>query len=146
MVVTYLMDSNVLIDYTSRTFSGSIEKILDAIFDTGFHFSIISKIEVLGFNTSKETLNKLEEFLSLGVEYPLSKEIADACILIRRKSLKVKVPDAIIAATAMAHGHTLLTSNLSDFKSIEGLSIQDPKDLNKTLSDDDLNELIKASI
>lgn len=129
MAVTYLMDSNVLIDYTSRTFSISTEKILDLIFDTGFNFSIISKIEVLGFNTSKETLSKLEEFLSLGVEHPLSKEIADACILMRRKNPKVKVPDAIIAATAIVHGHTLLTSNLSDFKSIEGLSIQDPKDL-----------------
>lgn len=74
MAVTYLMDSNVLIDYTSRAFSSSTEKILDSIFDTGFNFSIISKIEVLGFNASTDILNKLDEFLSLGVEHSLTKE------------------------------------------------------------------------
>lgn len=146
MAVTYLMDSNVLIDYTSRTFSDSTEKILDTIFNNKFHFSIITKIEVMGFNAPPDKLDELDEFLSLGIMYPLSREIADRCILIRRLNPKIKVPDAIIAATAIVHGHTLLTSNIDDFKNITDLSIQEPKNLNKNLSDDDLNELIKTSV
>lgn len=84
---------------------------------------------MLGFNAPEEKLNELDEFLSLGVIHPLSWGIADACILIRRKNPKVKVPDAIIAASAIIHGHTLLTSNLNDFKNIEGLLIQNPNEL-----------------
>lgn len=93
-----------------------------------------------------DKLDELDEFLSLGIMYPLSREIADKCILIKRLNPKIKVPDAIIAATAIVHGHTLLTSNIDDFKKIAGLSIQEPKNLNKNLSDDDLNELIKTSV
>ena len=127
MAITYLMDSNVLIDYTSRKFPTQTEGTLDKIFDTGFHFSIISRMEVLGFDAPTEILKKLDEFLSIGIMYPLSKEIADACILIRRKHPKVKLPDAIIAANAILYHHTLLTSDVDDFKNIEGLTIENPR-------------------
>lgn len=75
MAVTYLMDSNVLIDYTSNQFSGSTEKILDSIFDAGFHFSIISKIEVLGFKTSEEVLSELDEFYRWVLCIPFPKRL-----------------------------------------------------------------------
>lgn len=129
MAVSYLMDSNVLIDYTSRSFPTEIEKLLDPIFDRGFHFSIISKIEVLGFNAPESDLIKLGEFLSLGTMYRLSEEITATCILIRRKYPKVKTPDAIIAASAIVHNHSLLTSNISDFKNIVGLEVLMPASL-----------------
>ena len=35
----------------------------------------------------------------------------------------LSVPDAIIAATALTHGLTLVTLNLADFEGIPGLSL-----------------------
>ncbi len=43
-----------------------------------------------------------------------------------RKAHKIKLPDAIIAATAMAYNLTLLTRNTADFKTIESLLVLNP--------------------
>ncbi len=39
---------------------------------------------------------------------------------------KIKTPDAIIAATALAYGYTIITNNEKDFKGITGLKIINP--------------------
>jgi predicted nucleic acid-binding protein len=43
-----------------------------------------------------------------------------------RKAHKVKLPDAIIAATAVEFDLTLLTRNTNDFKNIEALKLANP--------------------
>ncbi|MEZ0483414.1 PIN domain-containing protein [Fibrella aquatica] len=43
-----------------------------------------------------------------------------------RKARKIKVPDAIIAATALVNQLTLITNNTKDFLNIPSLSILDP--------------------
>lgn len=43
-----------------------------------------------------------------------------------RKNYSVKLPDAIIAATALVHDYTLVTRNASDFKKISGLKLLNP--------------------
>lgn len=43
-----------------------------------------------------------------------------------RKNKKNKTPDAIIAATALAHNFTIITNNEKDFKNIEGLKVINP--------------------
>jgi predicted nucleic acid-binding protein len=53
----------------------------------------------------------------------------DASILIRKKH-KTKLPDAIIAATALVYDLTLITRNTSDFKCIAELKTIDPHSLN----------------
>ncbi len=110
------MDSNVLIDYTSRKFTGSSEQKLDSIFDDHFCYSIISHMEVLGYNAPEDVLQNMQEFLSAGVLYYITAEVSNRTILIRRSLAKIKLPDAIIAATALAYGNTLLTRNIHDFK------------------------------
>jgi predicted nucleic acid-binding protein len=47
-------------------------------------------------------------------------------IHLRRTYKKLKLGDAIIAATALVHGFTLVTRNTKDFKNIEGLEVLDP--------------------
>ncbi|MBX2900549.1 MAG: type II toxin-antitoxin system VapC family toxin [Cyclobacteriaceae bacterium] len=131
MGLTYLLDSNVLIDYTSRKFSLEVEIELDKIFDSTFHYSVISKLEVLGYQASESELSNLEEFLLLGVMYPITEEIANRCIQIRRNSPRTKLPDAIIAASAIANRHILVTSNISDFDRIKGLTVVTPASLYK---------------
>jgi predicted nucleic acid-binding protein len=126
MAKTYLMDSNVLIDYAGRKFSAISEQRLDTIFDNYFYYSIISKIEVLGYNATSEVLKHLEAFLKTGEMYRISDEVSDQTILIRRRFPRIKLPDAIIAATALMNNHTLLTRNMDDFKNIPSVNLENP--------------------
>lgn len=120
------MDSNVLIDYASGKFTGAAEQKLDGIFDDSFHYSIISRMEVLGYNASPEVLKNIEEFLSTGIIFYVTDEISNQTILIRRLLPKIKLPDIIIAATALVHSKTLLTRNKDDFRNIPGLQFDNP--------------------
>ena len=43
-----------------------------------------------------------------------------------RKSYKTKLPDAIIAATALVNDFTLVTRNVKDFDKIKGLAVINP--------------------
>jgi len=88
--------------------------------------SIITKIELLGFSkiTKQEEeiiINLLEE---LQIEN-LSNDIVDQAIKLRRK-YKLKIPDAIIAATAIVNKATLVTRDIEHFERIKGLKIADP--------------------
>ena len=43
-----------------------------------------------------------------------------------RKEYKIKLPDAIIAATALANDLTIVTNNIKDFSNISGLQLINP--------------------
>jgi predicted nucleic acid-binding protein len=108
-----IFDTNVLI-YLSK-YILSPEKILiqkSAI-------SVITKIEVLGykFNNSDEHDLLLNICNELRV-FPLSDEIADAAINLR-KNYRIKLPDALIYATALVENLPLLTNNIKDFNSLD---------------------------
>jgi len=45
---------------------------------------------------------------------------------LRLEKYKIKLPDAIIAATAIVYDLILVTRNISDFKNIDGLHVVDP--------------------
>ena len=66
----------------------------------------------------------IKEFIEDANVLPLSKEVIAECVQIRR-SKKIKTPDAIIAATAIVHDFTLLTSD-ADFNRIPNLRILNP--------------------
>ncbi|MEK7699757.1 MAG: type II toxin-antitoxin system VapC family toxin, partial [Planctomycetota bacterium] len=72
-------------------------------------YSAITRMELLGFHsiTREEELlirQKLDHFTYL----PLTRDIEDVAIDLRQ-SRKIKLPDAIIAATALCSGTELLT-------------------------------------
>ena len=67
----------------------------------------------------------MENFVSLAEVIELNKSIIDQTILLRKK-YKIKLLDALIAATAMVHNLVLLSHNTKDFAGIKGLSILDP--------------------
>jgi len=46
-----------------------------------------------------------------------------------RKAYKTKLPDAIVAATALVNEFTIITRNMKDFDKIEGLEVIDPYDI-----------------
>lgn len=71
----------------------------------------------------------LQEFIASIQVMELNRSIKLKTAEIRKKH-KVKIPDAIIAATAIAQGFTLLTRNVEDFKKIDKLDIINPFDTN----------------
>jgi len=58
-------------------------------------------------------------------EVAVTSGIIDRAIEIRKKT-KVKVPDAIIGASAVVLGCNLITRNVADFKAIDGLKVINP--------------------
>ncbi len=55
----------------------------------------------------------------------LTEDVANQSIQIR-KTRKTKLPDAIIAATAMIYDLALITRNIDDFKNIPNLKVVNP--------------------
>lgn len=124
----YLIDTNAVIDYLGNKLPPAGMTFMNAIVDAIPNISIITKIEVLGFNASKEHYEILSNFIGDAIQYDITDNVVEACIGIRRK-YKTKLPDAIIAATALVNELVLVSRNISDFKNIEGLQIIDPYSL-----------------
>ena len=120
-----LVDSNVIIDYVSNRIPEKSAKQLDNYFNSNFSVLIISKIEVLGFNTLDYEMEQLESFIQLNSIVYIDEAVADKTIEIRRMK-RIKLPDAIIAATALVQNCILLSHNTTDFNKIEGLQVLDP--------------------
>jgi predicted nucleic acid-binding protein len=125
MGMNMLVDSNVIIDYVSNRIPEKSAKQLDIYFNSNFSVSIISKIEVLGFKTQEYELKQLESFIQLSSIVYIDEAVADKTIEIRRMK-RIKLPDAIIAATALVQNCILLSHNTTDFNKIEGLQVLDP--------------------
>ena len=58
-------------------------------------------------------------------EVPVSSQVIDTAIILRKRS-RIKVPDAIIAASALIMRAVLLTRNVDDFKHVDMLSVINP--------------------
>ena len=121
----YLVDSNVLIDYVAERFENNQLKALDIMFDDSLKISVITKIEILGYNGRSDENVKMTAFISYASIIDLNELVVNRTIELRR-SMKIKTPDAIIAATALAYDLTLITNNVSDFKRVEGLKLFNP--------------------
>lgn len=121
----YILDTNVVIDYVAERYLPQQLLQLDAIVDEALNISIITKIEALGYNGDSLEMVRMASFIQVATIFSLTDEVAAQTIVLR-KARKMKTPDAIIAATALVHGLTLLSRNLSDFKNIVGLAVIDP--------------------
>ncbi len=121
----YLIDSNAVIDYLGNKFPANGMQLMNAMIDAVPKVSIITKIEVLGFNAPPESYLLLEDFMNDAVLFDLTIAVTEQSILLR-KSYKIKLPDAIIAATAMVNNMTPITRNTEDFKNIKNLKIINP--------------------
>lgn len=84
--------------------------------------SFISELEALSApELSIEEKDKINILLSVLTIYPFREEFKEATIKIRSR-YKLKLPDAIIAATALTMNLPLVTGDKA-FKKVEGLDI-----------------------
>ena len=117
----YLLDTNVVLDFMGRKLPEKSKKFVAEVVDKQINISAINKIELLGFENVEKNLIA---FVSFAEIYPIDDEIIDITIDLRKK-YKIKLPDTIIAATAIAYNFTLLSHNVKDFQKIEELNLLD---------------------
>lgn len=124
MGIKYLWDTNTAIYYLQQQFPTSSELFIDSTFsDSNPAISVITEIELLCWKTAMDKdLEILHDFINDALVFELEKDIKLKTAAIH-KSHKVKLPDAIIAATALVHDLTLLIRNVSDFKNIDGINL-----------------------
>ncbi|MGM0619458.1 MAG: type II toxin-antitoxin system VapC family toxin [Bacteroidota bacterium] len=125
----YLIDTNVAIEYFGETLPEKALVKIDDIVDNQYFVSMINKIELLGFSgiTENEEQNFLK-FINAANLIVLDEAIVNKTIELRKLS-RIKLPDAIIAATALVKDLTLITRNTKYFEKILGLKLVDPFNL-----------------
>jgi predicted nucleic acid-binding protein len=102
-VQKYLIDSNTVIDYLNGKLPFNGNSFVNSIVDEETKISVITKIEVLGFNLqSGEDYQIVVDFFNDNMVYNLDESIINKTIELRKK-YKIKLPDAIIAATALCN-------------------------------------------
>jgi predicted nucleic acid-binding protein len=121
----YLLDSNVIIGYLAKRIPDSGMKVISAIVDQTPHISVISQIEVLRYNDTPENEAILNDFITSSVIHSLSPAVVQHTIELCKHS-KIKLSDAIIAATALIEKYILVTRNTDDFNNIASLELLNP--------------------
>lgn len=105
-----LFDTNIIIDYLRGILKAKTEL---SKYDSKA-ISIITKIEILSGITNQEVEIQVKRFLDTFEIYPVTEEISEIAVDLRRKKV-LKIPDAIIWATAKANNLLLVTRDSKDF-------------------------------
>ena len=121
----YLIDSDVIIGYLAGRIPEPGMESVSAIVNQTPCISVISQIEVLRFNDTQENEAVLKGFVNVSRIYPLNPAVVNRTIELCKQS-KIKLPDAIIAATALTENLILVTRNTNDYKNIANLELFNP--------------------
>jgi predicted nucleic acid-binding protein len=105
-----VFDTNILIDYLNG--SGRAQRELDSY--EALHLSVVSWMEVLVGAAEGDEEAEIREFLRRFQVHPVNEGIAERAVEILRHE-KIRLPDAIIWATAQHLGLILVTRNTRDF-------------------------------
>jgi predicted nucleic acid-binding protein len=117
-----LLDSNIII-YLRDPILG--EKIANQLHGSRLHTCNIVIAEVLGYNAIEDVdAQYFEDLFATMKNHAFDDAITDKVIEIRR-TVNIKLPDAIIAATALTNNLTLWTHN-DDFNDVPNLRLFDP--------------------
>lgn len=111
----YLIDSNIIIYHLNN------EPIATKFLSENYQKIAISQItyvEVLSFPFSNEEENEVKTLLSKFKILDVDQAISNQAVK-NRKIKKIKLPDNLIASTAMVNGLTIVTRNVKDFKSFD---------------------------
>jgi predicted nucleic acid-binding protein len=114
--IDFLADTNFVIHINQGN------TLVEPFLDYSFGVSFITEIELLGaFSISKTKKSQLKDILKDCTIFELNAQIKQMCIKIRQE-YKMKIPDAIIAATAMVYKIPLITSD-RDFEKIKEIDL-----------------------
>lgn len=121
-----LIDTNVLIDYLAGDAPSALNTQVEAALSAGATVSVITTMELLGWRGhSAQSRRDAEQLLCAMGEVGITPAVVKKVVTLRSE-VAIKLPDAIIAATAITEGLPLMTSNLDDFDSLPGLALINP--------------------
>lgn len=115
-VARILVDTDVLVDHLRghrRLVAGRDE----------VHVSALTRAELFSGHGGEE--RRIRRLLQPMIGLPVDMAVAERAGRLRRDSQR-RLPDALIAATALEHRLTLLTRNVRDFEGIRGLRVRIP--------------------
>lgn len=112
-VVDVLVDTDVLIDHLrgSRRFQPP---------DGHISYSVVTRSELYEGRAADE--ERIDTLLGPFLEIEVDRAIAMRAGRLRR-SMPIRMPDALIAATAIERSLALLTRNRKDFQAVPGLAL-----------------------
>lgn len=122
----FVIDTNILIYHLNDVLNEQAEQLLETALTHHSYISVITRIEVLGWKShTPDSLKNAQDLLACLDECPLNEKVVEKCITLRQ-TLSIKLPDAIIAATALHLGIPLMTKNSEDFKHVPDLNVVNP--------------------
>jgi len=114
-MVNALFDTNILIDYLNGIEAAKQE--LSLYGSKQRHISIITWMEVL-VGAEPDTLGAIKSWLAGFQIISIDAAIAERAVYIRQNK-KIRLPDAIIQASAQVHSLLLVSRNSKDFPANE---------------------------
>ena len=115
--IDFIADTNALIYLLGGN------TCMSACLQKNLSFSVISEMELLSYSgITHQEETTIKSLLSDCIELYLSKQIKDKTIEIRKK-YRLKLPDAIIAASAIVNNIPLITAD-KEFQQISELKLE----------------------
>ncbi len=109
----FLVDTDVFVDHLrgARRFDPRSHRV---------NYSVVTRAELFAGNSGSEAVSIiLSPFRELDVDRPVAERAGRL-----RREIGIRLPDALIAATAIEHKLSLFTRNRSDFEKVRGLRIR----------------------
>jgi predicted nucleic acid-binding protein len=123
----YLLDTNAVIDFCNNKLPITAANFIETIEPK---ISVITAIELFASTAINNTEKQiLQEFTSIAIVYDNINAAIQTQTVAVRQAHKIKLPDAIIAATAIVYNLTIISRNINDFKNIVGINCINPWEL-----------------
>ena len=115
-VARILVDSDILVDHLRghRRYVRGQDDV---------HVSAVTRAELFSGRGTEE--RRIRHLLEPMTELPVDRAVAERAGRLRR-TRAIRLPDALIAATALEHRLTLVTRNVRDFGPVKGLKLREP--------------------
>ena len=112
-VADLLVDTDIFIDHLrgAKEFDPRRHRV---------HYSVVTRAELFAGNSATELCSRL---LAPFREVEVDRAIAERAGRIARES-GTRLPDALIAATALEHGFSVMTRNQQHFEGIRGIRLR----------------------